>query len=98
MVVRGQARWFINKAHKTRDLDIWVSIAEEHKLNLERALVAWSEQHPAHTAVRLQAPLRLMPKRQIAFPDCDGVLYLDRKGEMRELSTADRIDVLTSIW
>ena len=39
MVVRGQARWLINNAHQTRDLDIWVSIADGSKPALEQALI-----------------------------------------------------------
>jgi hypothetical protein len=96
LIVGGQARWLSDRAHKTRDLDLWVSIAEVDKPNLERTLVVWSGQHPAHTAVPLQAPLPLRPGCQIAFPDCDGVAYIDRSGVIQELSTADRIDVLTS--
>ena len=97
LIVGGQARWLSDRAHKTRDLDLWVSIAEVDKPNLERALVVWSGQHPAHTAVPLQAPLPLRSGRQIAFPDCDGVAYMDRSGVIQELSTDDRIDVLTSL-
>jgi hypothetical protein len=97
LIVGGQARWLADRSHVTRDLDVWVSIATSDKPALEQALVAWSREHPAHTAVPLQAPLPLRLGVQIAFPDCDGVLYLDRTGEMRELSTADRIDVLTSL-
>lgn len=97
LVVGGQARRFFQHSHVTRDLDVWASVADADKPALEEALVAWSREHPAHTAMLLVAPLLLRPGVQIAFPDCDGVLYLDRVGEMRELSTADRIDMLTSI-
>ncbi len=97
LIVGGQARWLSDRAHKTRDLDVWVSVADADKPDLERAIVAWSQAHPAHTAMPLQAPLALRPAVQIAFPDCDGVLYFDQKREMRELLTADRIDVLTSL-
>jgi hypothetical protein len=97
LIVGGQARWLSDRGHKTRDLDVWVSVADADKPALERALVAWSQVHPAHTAMPLQAPLPLKPERQIAFPDCDGVAYMDRSGVIQELSTDDRIDVLTSL-
>jgi hypothetical protein len=97
LIVRGQARWLADRSHKTRDLDVWVSIADEDKPNLESALIKWGRQHPAHTNVSWQAPLPLRPKVQIAFPQYDGVGYVDRAGEIQELSTADRIDVLTSL-
>lgn len=97
VVVGGQARWLSDASHVTRDLDVWASVAATDKPALEKALVAWSREHPAHTAVPLHAPLPLRPGVQIAFPDCAGVLYLDRGREMRELSTADRIDILTSL-
>ena len=40
LIVRGQARWLMNNAHRTRDLDVWVSIAEASKPKLEEALIA----------------------------------------------------------
>jgi hypothetical protein len=33
----------------------------------------------------------------MAFPECDGVWYMDRTRTPREISTTDRIDVLTSL-
>jgi hypothetical protein len=97
MVVRGQARRFINNAHETRDLDIWVSIADEDKPRLERALIEWAREHPQHSNRDWRSPLLLRPKLQIAFPENDGVGYLSRSGAPCEISTADRIDVLTSL-
>lgn len=97
LVVGGQARWLLNRVQQTRDLDVWMSVAEADKPALEQALVAWSAAHPAHTAMPLQAPLPLRPGVQIAFPDCDGVAYMVRTGQIQELSVRDRIDVLTSL-
>jgi hypothetical protein len=109
MVVRGQARWLArspasgragrpdNNCHQTRDLDIWVSIADGDKPALEQALIDWARAHPRHTNQTWNSPLPLRPKVQIAFPEFDHVWYLDRSGEMKEISTADRIDVLTSL-
>jgi hypothetical protein len=97
LIVGGQARWLDDRTHETRDLDLWVSVADADEPNLENALVGWSRAHPSHTAMPLQAPLALRPGVQIAFPDCDGVAYLSRSGGIEELSTADRIDVLTSL-
>ena len=97
LVVGGQAQKFFQPSHVTRDLDVWVSVADVDTPALEGALVSWSQDHRTHTELPLDAPLPLRPGVQIAFPDCDGVLYLSRNGEMHELSTADRIDVLTSI-
>jgi hypothetical protein len=97
LVVRGQARWLLDNAHQTRDLDLWVSIADADKPNLERALIEWANKHRQHTNQNWVSPLHLRPKVQIAFPEVDGVWYLDRSGVAREISTADRIDVLTSL-
>jgi hypothetical protein len=97
LIVGGRARWLSERAHKKRDLDVWVGVADTDKPALERALVAWSQAHPTHTAKPLQAPLQLRPEVQIAFPDCDGVAYMDRSGVIRELSTGDRIDELTTL-
>ena len=97
LIVRGQARWLINNAHQTRDLDIWVSIAEADKLKLENALIAWAQEHPQHSNQNWTPPLPLRPKVQIAFPENDGVWYMDRSRALRGISTADGIDVLTSI-
>jgi hypothetical protein len=97
LIVRGQARWFINNAHQTRDLDIWVSIADGDKPKLQNALIAWAGEHPQHSNRNWTPPLDLRPKLQIAFPENDGVWYMDRAGGLREISTADRIDVLTSL-
>jgi hypothetical protein len=97
LIVRGQARWLINKEHRTRDLDIWVSIVDKCKPTLERALIEWAREHPLHTNQNWTPPLPLRPNVQIAFPEFDGVWYTDRSGEPREISTADRVDVLTSL-
>ena len=97
MIVRGQARRLNNNAHQTRDLDIWVSISDKDKPALERALIEWAREHPRHTNQNWSAPLPLRPKVQIAFPESDEVWYMDRTGALREISTADRIDVLTSL-
>jgi hypothetical protein len=97
LIVRGQARRFINSAHQTRDLDIWVSIADKDKPALERALIEWASKNPQHTNRNWASPLPLRPKVQIAFPENDGVWYMDRTGALQEISTVDRIDVLTSL-
>ena len=97
LIVRGQARWLINNVHRTRDLDIWVRIADEGKPRLERALIEWATKHSTHTGQNWSSPLPLRPKVQIAFPEFDEVWYMDRTGGLREISTADRIDVLTSL-
>jgi len=95
LIVRGQARWLINSVHRTRDLDIWVSIADKDKPSLERALIEWGREHLQHT--NWNSPLPLRPMVQIAFPQFDGVWYMDRRGALREIPTADMIDVLTSL-
>jgi hypothetical protein len=97
MIVRGQARWLANNAYRTRDCDVWVSIADADKPKLEGALIAWARAHPQHTNQNWASPLQLRPKVQIAFPENDGVWYLDRGGKPKELTTDDRIDVLTSL-
>ena len=97
LIVRGQARKLINSAHQTRDLDVWVSIADTHRPALELALIEWASKNPQHTNQNWSSPLPLRPKVQIAFPENNEVWYMDRSGELKEIGTADRVDVLTSI-
>jgi hypothetical protein len=98
LIIGGQARHFLDSGHQTNDLDIWVRLHPEDIVRLEEALVAWAKEHPQHAINQgLVPPLRLRPGVQIKLPETDGVWFLDRHHNPREVGTKDGIDVLTSL-
>ena len=95
LIVGGQAR-HVHHGTTTRDLDLWVDISVGNRPALEKALVEWSKEHPAHTVSPLSSPIAFAPGRQQKFPD-DDCWFMTRDGEPMQILALDGIDVVTSI-
>jgi hypothetical protein len=97
LVVRRQARWLNNNAHMTRDLDIWVSIADKDRPALERALIEWASKNPQHTNQNWASPLVASAESSNRIPRKRWGLVHGSHGCAERNLNSCRIDVLTSL-
>ncbi len=97
LVIGGQARWLLDASHRTSDLDVWVRLVPEDVPTLERSIIAWGREHPQHSNRNLVLPLGLRSGMQLAFPENDGVWFINRSGQPKEIGIKERVDILTSL-